>query len=675
MKKYFALTLLACATPVIAADEAASNPQLLQLEDVFQLEYASAPAIHPQGEATVFVRNYMDIMTDRKYGTLWQVSHGGDLRPLLGGDANDHSPVWAPDGSILAFISNRSGRQQIHLYWTDTGKHAPITRLTGSPSNLSWSPDGEWLAFSMFTPTPKAAPVSLPKAPKGAKWAEVPQYIDKDNYRFDGSGYAPDGYQQIYVMPASGGTPRQVTSGEYHHGGTLAWSGDSSKLIFSGNLRDDAFSQPQNSELYQLTLATGAITQLTERDGPDRSPAVSPDGKQVAWLGYDDNKMSYQLNQLYVMDLSKQEPRLLTADLDYSVSAIEWRDDSQGIYFSYDRHGKGHIVYQGLDGKRTQLTDAMGGLSYSRPYSGGTFDVNGKQLVFTKADPARPADLVLQHGKMQRQLTALNDDLLAHKQLGQVEEIWYDSKHGDYKIQGWLVYPPNFDATQHYPLILEIHGGPHTAYAESFSAEVQLMAAAGNVVLYTNPRGSTSYGEDFAQEIHHNYPSQDYDDLMDGVDAVIAKGFIDEERLYVTGGSGGGVLTAWIVGHTDRFRAAVVAKPVINWYSFVLTADMYNYFGAYWFPGLPWDHLEHYMKYSPISYVGNVTTPTMLLTGDADYRTPISESEQYYQALKLAGVETAMVRVPDAPHGIYNRPSNLMAKVAYILYWFEKYSD
>lgn len=671
MKKLIALTLAGMALPALASDT-----NLFQPEDVFQLEYASAPAIHPEGGYTVFIRNYMDIMTDRKYGTLWRADNKGELRPLLGGDANDHSQVWSPDGSKLAFVSNRSGSNQIHLYWTDTKDHAPVTRLTGSPSNLSWSPDGKWIAFTMFTPKPSKAPVSLPAAPEGAKWAEPPKYIDKDNYRYDGAGYLKDGYTQIYVMPASGGTPRQVTSGDYNHGGGLAWAGDSASIIFSANLREDAFNQPQNSELYSVAVADGEITQLTDRVGPDNAPTVSPDGKKLAWLGYDDEKMSHQLTKLYVMDLGGDEPRVLTSELDYSVSAVQWADDSRGVYFSYDRHGKGHIVYQNLNGKRSELTDEMGGLSYGRPYSGGDFDVVGNgQLVYTLAHPHRPADLVLHDGNMKRQLTRLNDDLFAHKQLGKVEEIWYESKHGDYDIQGWIVYPPNFDPAQKYPLILEIHGGPHTAYANTFSAEVQLMAAAGNVVLYTNPRGSTSYGEAFAQEIHHNYPSQDYDDLMDGVDAVIAKGFIDEERLYVTGGSGGGVLTAWIVGHTDRFRAAVVAKPVINWYSFVLTADFYNYFTQYWFPGLPWENLEHYMKYSPISYVGNVTTPTMLLTGEADYRTPISESEQYYQALKLAGVETAMVRVPNAPHGIYSRPSNLIGKVAYILHWFEKYGE
>lgn len=670
MKKLLTLGFLLSATSAYAN----ATDNTLKLDDVFQLEYASQPAVHPDGSYTVFVRNYMDIMSDRRLGNLWRVDNKGELRPLTGGEANDHSPTWSPDGKTLAFVSNRSGSNQIHLYWTDSRDDVAVTRLTGSPSNLSWSPDGKWLAFTMFTPGSKLAPVSLPGKPQGAEWAEPARYIDKDNYRFDGAGYAPEGYTQIYLVPASGGTPRQLTHDDFHHGGELTWTGDSKHIIFSANRRANAFEQPNNSELYQLAVADGAIKQLTDRNGPDRSPQVSPDGKKIAWLGYDDERMSYQLTQLYVMDINGGTPKLMTSELDYSVDSVKWSADSRGVYFSYDREGKGHIAYQSLSGKRRVLTDSMGGLTYTRPYSGGSFDVSKDgDLVFTMASPYRPADLMLQTSKLKRKLTALNEDALAHKELGRIEEIWYDSSHDDYKIQGWIAYPPNFDPTKKYPLILEIHGGPHTAYAGSFAAEIQLMAAQGYVVLYTNPRGSTSYGEKFAQEIHHNYPSNDYTDLMDGVDAVIEKGFIDEDRLYVTGGSGGGVLTAWIVGHTDRFAAAVVAKPVINWYSFVLTADAYNYFTKYWFPGVPWEHQEHYMKYSPISYVGNVKTPTMLLTGEADYRTPISETEQYYQALKLAGVETAMVRIPDAPHGIAGRPSNLMSKVAYILHWFDNH--
>ncbi len=259
--------------------------------------------------------------------------------------------------------------------------------------------------------------------------------------------------------------------------------------------------------------------------------------------------------------------------------------------------------------------------------------------------------------------------------MGKVEELWWDSSFDQRKIQGWVVTPPNFDATKKYPMILEIHGGPFASYGSVYSAEIQAFAAAGYVVLYTNPRGSTSYGEEFGNLIHHDYPNHDYDDLMSGVDAVINKGFVDKNKLFVTGGSGGGVLTAWIVGKTDRFKAAVVAKPVINWYSFVLYADGASFFSKYWFGKKPWEDPESYIKRSPLSYVGNVKTPTMLLTGEEDYRTPIAESEQFYAALKLENVETAMVRIPGASHGIANKPSNLIAKIASILAWFEKYKD
>lgn len=672
-RKHLGAIMLASMWFTASAGAAEPNNEFT-LTDVFELEFAAQPAIHPSGEYTVFVRNYMDKMSDRRLGELWRVDNKGEMRPLTLNTSNDNAPTWTRDGKKLAFVSTQEGSTQIHLWWADTERHAPITRLTGSPSSLSWSPDGNWLAFAMFTPQPSKAPLTMPGKPAGANWAEPAKYIDKPNYRFDGAGYARDGYMQIYVVPSTGGTPRQVTHGEYNHSGNLAWSGDSKTIYFSGNLREDAFDQPTNSELYALNVQSGDIRQVTDRKGPDSNPQVSPDGSKIAWTGYDDEMLSHQNTRLYVMDIDGDDRRVLTEDLDTSIADLKWRADSKGLYISYDKEGDGYVAYQPLQGKRQELINNLGGLAYSRPYSGGAFDVSdNNRIVYTEANSYRPAELTLKNGNQTQALTDLNSDLFAHKTLGKVEEIWYDSSHDDYKIQGWIVYPPNFDPSKKYPLLLEIHGGPHTAYAPNFAAEIQLYAQAGYVVLYTNPRGSTSYGQDFATEIDKNYPSHDYTDLMDGVDAVIDKGFIDEDKLFVTGGSGGGVLTAWIVGHTDRFKAAVVAKPVINWYSFVLTADAYNFFYKYWFPGLPWENLEHYMKYSPISYVGNVTTPTMLLTGEEDYRTPISESEQYYQALQLAGVETAMVRIPGSGHSIYARPSQLMAKVAYILYWFEQH--
>ncbi|ATZ72738.1 peptidase S9 family protein [Idiomarina sp. X4] len=664
------------AAAALAVSGAAVAQEKLALEDVFTLEYASSPTIHPSGEWSVFVRQSMDIQNDRKVGRLWSVLPDGDIRPLTGEQGSESQPVWSPDGKRLAYVSTETGSPQIHIYWVDSGESAAITQLTKAPSGLSWSPDGTQIAFSMFTPKPEPAPVSLPGKPDGANWTTPPKYIDKDNYRYDGGGYAEDGHQQIYVIPATGGSPRQLTEDQFNHGGNLAWSADGKHIFFSANRREDAFRQPVNSEIYRLTVASKDISAVTDRNGPDGSPKVSPNGEKIAYTGYDDEKMSYQITKLYVMNTDGSDIKTLTPDLDRSVSGFAWDSDSEGIYFTYDDNGVGQLARTDLSGEHTHLTDRVGGLSYSRPYGGGDFSVaNNDNIAFTISNPMRPAELALWKDGNVQQVTRLNEDALGHKQLAKVEEIRYKSSVDGRELQGWIAYPPNFDKDKDYPLMLEIHGGPHTNYGPRFAAEIQLFAAAGYVVLYTNPRGSTSYGADFANEIHHNYPSDDYNDLMDGVDAVIEKGFIDEDELFVTGGSGGGVLTAWIVGHTDRFKAAVVAKPVINWYSFVLTADMYNFFYQYWFPGLPWNNMEHYMERSPISYVDNVTTPTMLLTGENDYRTPMSETEQYYQALKLKGVDTAMVRIQDSGHGIYARPSNLMNKVAYILHWFEKYKD
>jgi acylaminoacyl-peptidase len=368
--------------------------------------------------------------------------------------------------------------------------------------------------------------------------------------------------------------------------------------------------------------------------------------------------------------------RQLTTTLDRDVQDPVWASDGSGLTFLYEDQGNGKIGFVGLDGAVRKLADDAAGLSIDRPYTGGQFSAapDGR-FAFTLSAPDHLADVALgdRRAGAPRRLTRLNDDLLGARNLATLEELWLESSHDARRVHAWIAKPPDFDPGRKYPLILEIHGGPFAAYGDVFSADVQLYAAAGYVVLYVNPRGSTSYGEEFGNLIHHAYPGHDYDDLMSAVDAVVGRGFVDPERLYVTGGSGGGVLTAWIVGKTDRFRAAVVAKPVIDWTSFVLTADAANFFYKYWFPAAPWEEPEAYWSRSPLSLVGNVTTPTMLLTGEADYRTPISESEQYYQALKIRKVDTAMVRIPGASHSIDERPSQLIAKAAHILAWFDRH--
>jgi acylaminoacyl-peptidase len=670
--RLFILPMLMIASIAIGAEA-----PVLKNMDIFELEYAADPQISPDGSSVVYVRTSMDIMSDRAVPNIWQLdANGRNHRPLLSGPGNYSSPRWSPGGDRLAFVTGVPGRgAQLHVRWMDTGQTAVISNVRQAPRAMSWSPDGRYLAFVMFVPDDNEPLAKPPAAPKGADWAPAAKVIETMPYRFDGMGYLETGYDHIFIVSAEGGTPRQLTSGDFNHRGPLGWMPDGERIVFSANRLDDAEHHPVESELWVVTVADGELEQLTDRRGPDRGPAVSPDGKRIAYLGFDDKQLAWRSADVYVMDVDTRETRNLTAGFDRDVDDVQWAGSSSRLLVRYEDRGRTHIGRLAMNGEVESLATDVGGTSIGRPYNSGSFSVadNGA-FAYTAGRADRPADVAVgRSGRTSTRLTRLNDDLLGTKTLGRVEEISWTSSADDLEIQGWLVYPPGFDAEKQYPLILEIHGGPHTAYGPHFSAEAQLYAAAGYVVLYANPRGSTSYGEAFSLEIHHNYPGQDYDDLMSGVDAVIARGFIEENGLYVTGGSGGGVLTAWIVGKTDRFTAAVVAKPVINWTSFALTSDITHFVSRHWFPAMPWEDPDGYWERSPLSLVGNVSTPTALLTGEDDFRTPMAESEQFYQALKLRRVDTALIRIPEASHGIAARPSQLIAKVDNILAWFARY--
>ena len=347
----------------------------------------------------------------------------------------------------------------------------------------------------------------------------------------------------------------------------------------------------------------------------------------------------------------------------------------QGFIFSYDDRGERFVGLAHLQGDVEARIRGVGGTTIGRPYNSGSFSAatNGV-IAYTAADPHRPADIAIADNGNAERITDLNGDALGHKSLGTVTDMVFSSPVGGEEIHGWYITPPNFDPEKKYPLILEIHGGPAAAYGPHFAAELQRYAAEGYVVVYDNHRGSSSYGERFGMLLHHKYPSRDdFADHMAAVDAVIAKGFIDTDNLFIAGGSAGGVATAYAVGLTDRFNAAVAHKPIINWTSKVLTADSYIYQSRHQFPGLPWEALEHYWERSPLSLAGKVTTPTMLMTGEEDYRTPITESEQFYQALTLRGIDTALVRVPGSSHGIASRPSRMIGKIEHTLAWFARY--
>lgn len=671
MKNRIALLLLLLPPALLAG-----NPNFAP-EDVFSLAYASDPQVSPDGSFVVYTRNFMDIMEDRRRSNLWRIDIDGEnARPLTTGAVNDRGARIAPDNDRVAYLANDGRGVQVFVRWMSSGETLQVTRLDRAPRNLAWSPDGRWLAFALLVPSKPPTMGSLPAKPQGANWAKPPEVVQRAVFRADGAGRLPHGYTHLFVVSAEGGAPRQLTSGDYNHGGSIAWSPDSSSLYFSGNRNEDAELNPNNSEIYRVGLDGGEVEAVTDRDGPDSSVAVSPDGTMLAWTGYDDRVRSYQVTHLYVMNSDGSGRRQLLPDLDRDVSRPRWSADGGGLYFAYEDQGRTRLAYVDLRGGLTDVTGELGGLALTRPYTGAQFSLGGNDTyAITRGDALSPSDIAVGRGTDEpRRLTRLNANLLDYRELGQVEEFWYPSSFDGKDIQAWVVWPPGFDSSKEYPLLLEIHGGPHAAYGPHFSVEVQLFAAAGYVVVYANPRGSSSYGDAFGGYIHHNYPSEDYDDLMSAVDAIIDRGAIDPDRLYVTGGSGGGVLTAWIVGKTDRFRAAVVAKPVINWISFALSADYAPVFSKYWFPALPWDDPMGYWERSPLSLAGEVATPTMLLTGEEDWRTPMWESEQYYQALKLRGVETALVRIPGASHSIAARPSQLLAKVSAILEWFKRHN-
>jgi dipeptidyl aminopeptidase/acylaminoacyl peptidase len=647
---------------------------LFQAKDIFDLEVATDPQVSPDGMTVVYVRRSNDIMTDSTRSSLWSISvKEGDHRPLMSSTKNAYSPRWSPAGDRLAYLSNKEGSTQLYVRWMDTGQTALITNIPSSPSSLTWSPDGNNIAFTMSVKVDERPfKVTMPVRPEGAKWSEAFQYITRARYQADGRGVLEPAYTHIFIVPSQGGTARQLSSGPYHHRGSLSWSADSQKIYFSANRSDNWEYEPGESNIFSVDLS-GTIVEVTNAAGAEYSPVVSPNGKLIAYSKRDDKKLAYRNTYLHVMEIDGSNDRNLSESVDNSLSNLQWNGNS-GIYYQQMVRGVTQIDYVSTSGKHRAVTSGLGGESLGRPYTSGDFSYASDTFAFTKGRHDRPADIFVRTGNKDRQLTALNEDIFAHKTLADIREFTYSSSIDNEEIHGWYLLPPNYDASKKYPMIIEIHGGPHLAYGPHFSAELQRMAAEGYVVFYNNHRGSTGYGERFALLLQNKYSSKyDFADHMSGVDALIEKGIVDPEQLFITGGSAGGIATAYAIGLTNRFKAAVVAKPVINWLSKVLTADSGLSQIPFQFPGMPWDNVDHYWERSPLSLVGNVTTPTLLITGTEDKRTPMSETEQYYQALKLLKVDTVLVKVPGASHGIASRPSRLVGKIENIIAWFDKY--
>jgi len=659
-----AASLLVAAPRAVAAQD--DGQRRLALEQYMDMESVSDPQISPDASRIVYTRAWIDKVNDSRESSLWIMGADGTRNRHLveGGGAR-----WSPDGTRILYTApgEPSGSQVFVRWMDDEGATSQVTRLEHGPSNARWSPDGAWIAFtSRVDDRADFAGVELPDRPDGARWTGDPKVVERASYKRDRTGYIDTRWTHLFVVPAEGGTARQLTDGEWNHSG-LAWSPDGSEIYLTAHRADD-WDRPENwqeSEIYAVSVATGDIRQLTNRRGPDGEPVPSPDGRLIAYAAGDEHNDTYRNERIYLMNRDGSSPRLISGAYDRQSGGLQWAPDGSGLYFSVSREGYQSLHFVSVDGGVSRLTEG------SQLVSLESFSRDGT-AVGTVASAHEPGDIYrfpLASPNERARLTSVNDDVLHGVTLGEVEEIWYDSD--PFHIQGWIVKPPDFDPSRRYPLMLAIHGGPHGMYNGGFNFAFQEHAANGYVVLYTNPRGSTGYGTEFANAINHDYPGADMQDLMRGVDAALAAGYVDERNLFVYGCSGGGILTTYIVGNTDRFTAASANCPIVNWMSAMGTSDAISYTRTFETPF--WEDPTEWMDRSSIFYVGNVTTPTMLMTGENDLRTPMGQTEEYYQALQYLDVPTVMIRFQDEWHGTSSNPSNFMRTQLYLRKWFEKW--
>lgn len=668
-------------------------------------QFVGDPRISPDGTRIVYVHARVNREQDSYDRDLWIADGDSPARQLTAGTHDDDAPRWSPDGRRLAFASTRSGKRQLYVLEFPGGEPWQLTVDADGVGTFAWSPDGQRIAFTSRTALagdpgfepPKAGDQDGDKAESPTKpdaHAKPPFVTEQLVYRFDGvPGYRSAKRNQIWIVATDRGAKqpaRRLTSGVFDAGEPV-WSSDGKRIYFSAVRREDADYVAGDTEIFSVAADDGTtIAALTRHRGPDDGPLPSPDGKWIAFTGYDetDPPLSSAVTNLYVTRADGSERRQLAADFDRNIGEvmlvdtaaprtagdrIAWSSDSRRLWFVAADRGQDHLYEVDLkSGDFAPLTRFRQGdlreFSVSR---------NGNFAV-TFSSPTRPADiysfaLPAAADDTWQEVSRVGPSLAPAGGFSPYEEIWFDSFDGQ-AIQGWVIKPPGFEPAQRYPTVLYIHGGPHAMYGTGFFHEFQFLAQSGFVVLITNPRGSTGYGGKFANVIQYRYPGDDYRDLMTGIDRLLERGYADGKRLGVAGGSGGGLLTSWTVGQTDRFAAAVAERAVTNWHSFVGTSDLNYWFVTHWFRDLPWRDSADYLARSPLTHVDKVTTPVLVIHNEQDYRTALDQGLQFYTALKMQKKPAKLAVFPDSSHGMSRegRPSQRVARLNLIGQWFEE---
>jgi dipeptidyl aminopeptidase/acylaminoacyl peptidase len=696
-------------------------------KDLFQFNWVGDPQISPDGSRVAFVKVSVNDKKDGYDTSIWSVSIRGDEQPVRIGSGNhDSSPRWSPDGKWLAFIRtpdappppagaglggpSRPAGPQLYMLPTNGGESWKVTDLPRGVGGPVWSPDSKMIAFSSTTSPEdlakqkgkKDSPDQKPGENKEQASETKPEpehesdvkVITHSVYRINGGGYLdPKHPAHIWVIPAPRSSedsvkPKQLTSGPFSEGGIL-WTKDNSKIYFSTTrVQDPSYDLP-HTDIYSVAASGGEPQKVLSINLGISEASLSPDGKRLAFCASANEPVqSYTEPDLWVVDLAAgAQPRNLTTNYDFDVCSgvggdqgtpragggdqVLWTPDGNSLIVITAREGKANLLqFDVASGKPTEITKGNQAVEHFRATN------DGSKFVVLISTPTNIGDLFVvdRSGKQLAQITRINDKLFSQLNISPPEEIWYNSFDGK-RIQAWVQKPPDFDSSKKYPLILDIHGGPHTAYGFVFDHEFQWMAAKGYVVLYPNPRGSTSYGQEFGNIIQYNYPGDDFRDLMSGVDEVIKRGYIDTTKLGVTGGSGGGLLTNWVIGHTDRFAAAVAQRDIASWAAWWYSAD-FTLFQPSWFKGAPFQDPEDFVKRSPITYIQNVKTPLMLILGEADYRTPPEAGgEEMFRALKFLKKPVVMVRFPGESHELSRsgQPWHRIERLQHIVGWFDKY--